>query len=79
MGKWAAHLAQSRWSVSWDIYLFGVAWSSSGIDAEVRQMMIWSWLAKLQVLLMSGTSVDVRCLFQPPEVWSSEYVIYDDH
>lgn len=45
MGKWAACLAQSRWSLSWDIYLFGSAWSSLVIDAEVRQMMIWSWLA----------------------------------
>ncbi len=47
MGKWAAHLAQSQSSVSWDIYLFGFAGSSLLIAAEVRQMMmmIWSSLA----------------------------------
>ena len=28
-----------------DGYLFGFAWSSLSIDAEVRQMKIWSWLA----------------------------------
>jgi hypothetical protein len=54
-----------------DVYLFGFAWSSLSIDAEVRQMKIRSWLAGAFDVRVQAWMSDVRFSLPRPRVQST--------